>query len=130
MRCQSSLRRWKWLAAAGLVILPLFLLAVPALAPASELHFSLSAAWLIGATPDCEDVEPEPHPEAARGRLLARLGVDDWHAAGYRGRGVKIAILDTGFRGYRAHLGGALPAPVATHSFRGDPNLEAKDAQP
>src|SRR5262245_15461904 len=33
----------------------------------------------------------------ARDRHLARLGVDRWHAAGHRGRGVKVAILDSGF---------------------------------
>ena len=52
-----------------------------------------------------------------------------WHAAGYRGQGIKIAILDTGFRGYRAHLGHALPNHVTVHSFRSDGDLEAKDSQ-
>ncbi|MCI0463584.1 MAG: S8 family serine peptidase [Gemmataceae bacterium] len=60
---------------------------------------------------------------------LAQLGVARWHGAGYRGRGVKVAILDSGFRGYRDHLGHALPAQVATRSFRTDGNLEAKDSQ-
>jgi subtilisin family serine protease len=60
---------------------------------------------------------------------LARLGIDRWHAAGFRGRGVKVAILDTGFRGYRQFLGTALPAKVTVRSFRDDGNLEAKDSQ-
>jgi subtilisin family serine protease len=60
---------------------------------------------------------------------LARLGVDRWHAADDRGQGVKIAILDTGFRGYRAHLGQALPNEVTVRSFRTDGNLEAKDSR-
>src|SRR3954447_23786100 len=101
MRCQSSLRRWKGLAAAGLLTLPLFLPAVPGLAPAGEAvaedYFSFVAPGLIAATPDCGDVPPEPFPQAQRARLLARLGVDRWHAAGCRGRGIKIAILDSGF---------------------------------
>src|SRR5262245_42158137 len=42
-----------------------------------------------------------------RTQHLAGLGVDRWHALGYRGRGVKVAILDSGFRGYRGHLGQA-----------------------
>src|SRR5437879_8539825 len=109
MRCQSCTRRWKSLAAAGLLSTLLF----------------LPASWLVGATPDCGDVPPEPHPEAQRTRLLARLGVDRWHAAGYRGRGIKIALLDSGFRGYRIHLGAALPAQFLAHSFRGDPNPAA-----
>ena len=40
-------------------------------------------------------------------------GVDRWHAAGHRGRGVKVAVIDSGFRGYRSYLGTALPRPRA-----------------
>src|SRR5687767_12603216 len=47
-----------------------------------------------------------------RARLLTQLGVDRWHAAGHRGRGVKVAVIDSGFRGYRTFLGGALPRSV------------------
>src|SRR4051812_36321148 len=31
-----------------------------------------------------------------RAGLLARLGLERWHAAGYRGGGVTVAVLDTG----------------------------------
>jgi subtilisin family serine protease len=65
----------------------------------------------------------------ARQQHLAELGVLRWHAAGYRGQGVKIAVLDTGFRGYRSRLGTALPAQVLWHSFRDDGDLEAKDSE-
>jgi hypothetical protein len=71
-------------------------------------------------------------PSAAvqeRARHLARLGVDRWQGAGFRGKGVTIAILDTGFRGWRDHLGKALPAHVTVRSFRADGNLEARDSQ-
>jgi hypothetical protein len=61
--------------------------------------------------------------------LLSRLGVDRWHAAHQRGHGVKVAILDSGFHGYRDHLGRALPERVTVRSFRADGNLEAKDSQ-
>jgi hypothetical protein len=81
------------------------------------------------ATPDCGQPDPEPFPERQRALHLARLGVDRWRAAGFTGKGVKIAILDSGFRGYRAQLGKALPAEVTTRSFRADGNLEAKDSQ-
>jgi subtilisin family serine protease len=60
---------------------------------------------------------------------LSRVGADEWHAAGHSGRGLKVAILDTGFKGYRAALGKALPASVKVRSFRFDGNLEAKDSQ-
>src|SRR4051812_34820529 len=55
-------------------------------------------------------------------------GADAWHAAGVRGRGVKVAVLDTGFRGYRDHLGRELPATVKVKSFRHDADLEARDS--
>jgi subtilisin family serine protease len=60
---------------------------------------------------------------------LARLGVARWHQAGFRGQGVKVAVLDSGFRGYGDHLGKALPARVTVKSFRSDGNLEARDSQ-
>ena len=57
------------------------------------------------------------------------LGVDDWQEAGYGGKGVKILVLDTGFRGYRDYLGKSLPASVVARSARKDGNLEHKDSQ-
>jgi hypothetical protein len=48
---------------------------------------------------------------------------------GFRGQGAKIAILDSGFRGYREFLGKGLPVQVAVQSFRKDGNLEARDSQ-
>ncbi len=66
---------------------------------------------------------------AERVRILERLGVSAWHARGWRGRGMKVAILDSGFHGYREHLGKALPKSVSVRSFRFDGNLEAKDSQ-
>lgn len=69
--------------------------------------------------------------DAARARQehLAALGADRWHAAGIRGRETRLAILDTGFRGYRDYLGRGLPAQVKVRSFRRDGNLEARDSQ-
>lgn len=61
--------------------------------------------------------------------MLERLGVPAWHAQGWTGQGLKIAVLDSGFHGYQAHLGTALPRSVKTRSFRLDGNLEAKDSQ-
>lgn len=64
-----------------------------------------------------------------RNRHLSLLGVDRWHAAGSRGSGVKVAVLDTGFRNYKDFLGQVLPEKVAVRSFRKDGNLEARDSQ-
>lgn len=81
------------------------------------------------ATPESLPAAAEPFPARQRVRHCALLGVDRWHGDGFRGQGVKIAVLDSGFRGYRAHLGEALPARVTCQSFRLDGNLEAKDSQ-
>src|ERR1700722_16505616 len=69
------------------------------------------------------------NPAALRARLLDDMGVPAWHSKGWRGQGVKVAILDSGFRGYQTHLGEALPEHVTAQSFRIDGNLEAKDSQ-
>ncbi len=81
------------------------------------------------AAPENESGMTAALPARARARHLALLGVDRWHRNGYQGQGVKIAILDSGFRGYRDHLGQALPAQVTSQSFRFDGDLEAKDSQ-
>ena len=81
------------------------------------------------ATPDCGLASPLMFPAEERTRHMALLGVGRWHSAGCFGQGMKIAILDSGFRGYRAHLGKALPAHLDARSFRADGNLEAKDSQ-
>ena len=64
-----------------------------------------------------------------RGRELALLGVEPWHRASCLGGGIKVAVLDSGFRGYKKFLGDVLPANLQVHSFRHDGNLEAKDSQ-
>ncbi len=64
-----------------------------------------------------------------RAKHLTELGVDRWLSAGTRGSGIKVAILDTGLRGYKDHLGKSLPAKVTTHSFRKDGDLEDRDSQ-
>ncbi len=60
---------------------------------------------------------------------LAQMGADDWHRAGRRGKGVKVCVLDSGFRGYRNALGKVLPAAVTARSFRKDGKLEARPSQ-
>ena len=68
-------------------------------------------------------------PAQERRLHLANLGVPRWHEQGGRGQGIKIAILDSGFRDYRQYLGKGLPERVTVRSFRKDRNLEARDSQ-
>jgi subtilisin family serine protease len=71
----------------------------------------------------------DPGSEETVAEALARLGVPAWHRAGWKGQGIKIAILDSGFQGYHKALGSALPGTVQTRSFRQDRNLEARESQ-
>ncbi|MBN1146990.1 MAG: S8 family serine peptidase [Anaerolineales bacterium] len=48
---------------------------------------------------------------------LSMIAADEWHAAGYAGQGLKVAVLDGGFDGYRDLLGSDLPANVIVQSF-------------
>jgi subtilisin family serine protease len=90
---------------------------------------------LAGSLPsiDGRPLDPEAAALASihrdQANHLAFLGVDRWQLTGYRGQGIKIAILDTGFRGYRDYLGKTLPARVVTHCFRDDGNFEGKNSQ-
>lgn len=91
---------------------------------------SLSSA---PTTPVALGADAEKLAESAEARVrkqhLAGLGVTLSHEGGYRGQGVKVAVLDSGFRGYRSFLGRGLPERVQARSFRHDGNLEARDSQ-
>jgi subtilisin family serine protease len=96
----------------------------------------LMVLLLTGSSVRAGSIDSSPVPPASalsparlQEKHLAVLGVPAWHSAGFRGQGVKVAILDTGFRGYRALLGKALPEKVTARSFRTDGDLEARDSQ-
>jgi hypothetical protein len=113
---------------------------------ATALCLALSG-WVLLRTPEPDLFGQQPESESTRSgrrvgslwrRLTAsesarhaldRLGVSTWHAAGQRGRGLKVAVLDSGFSGYREALSKALPEKVMVRSFRLDGNLEARESQ-
>lgn len=72
-----------------------------------------------------EDVPlPEGSPEiTSEGVVLA--GAFDWHAAGLTGRGVKAAVIDTGFRGSASLLGTELPSSVLTKFYGSSSDVNA-----
>src|SRR5262245_48546666 len=84
--------------------------------------------WLLAVTFVTAAIATPPESLSLDG-AFARLGVDRWHSAGFRGQGVKIAVLDTGFRGYRGFYGSTLPSRALVRSFRLDGDMEAKDSQ-
>src|SRR5580704_11036000 len=65
-------------------------------------------------------------PAQDRDKIFTRLGITAWHQAGQRGRGIKVAVLDSGFHEYRALLGNA---SVRCHSFRADGNIDGLGSQ-
>lgn len=103
--------------------------------------------WLAASdAPSSQEPPPEPtlwnrvtrhtsyligrgEPDVTVASSLEKLGVPAWHKASVRGAGIKVAILDSGFRGYKKALGKALPKNVTVKSFRKDGNLEAKNSQ-
>ena len=67
-----------------------------------------SASLCEAATPDARSLAATVDAPQ-RAELLERLGVRAWHAHGWRGQGLKAAVLDSGFGGYKSHLGASLP---------------------
>ena len=65
-------------------------------------------------------------PAQDRDKIFGRLGITAWHQAGQRGRGIKVAVLDSGFRDYRALLGNA---GVSCRSFRANGNMDGQGSQ-
>lgn len=48
---------------------------------------------------------------------VLRSNANAWHAEGWRGQGVRIAVIDAGFQDYPARLGTELPANVSIRNF-------------
>jgi subtilisin family serine protease len=93
-------------------------------------------ALAFGTPPNVVRFDPVEQADAviatatASSRSLSTLtGASQWHTGGYRGQGLTVAVLDSGFRGWKQFLGGALPSDVTVKSFRHDGNFEAKDSQ-
>jgi subtilisin family serine protease len=69
-------------------------------------------------------LEPVPAAVESAGTLV--IGAPEWHRNGLTGRGVKVAILDTGFDGYLELLGQELPTDAIVKSFRSDGEISGR----
>ena len=68
-------------------------------------------------------LRPAPTTTVTEGVGLSRAA--EWHAAGARGQGLRIAVIDGGFQNYPALLGSDLPAQVTVKNFvDGQPDAE------
>ncbi|VTS03609.1 S8 family serine peptidase [Tuwongella immobilis] len=80
-------------------------------------------SWFLVAPSRAQQSTPK-HRNHDIPEWIDRLNVPDWHAKRFTGQGIRVAVLDSSFRGYRQHLGRELPQTVVTQSFRRDGNLE------
>ncbi|HSQ27806.1 MAG TPA: S8 family serine peptidase [Anaerolineales bacterium] len=60
---------------------------------------------------------------------LGMINTPVWHAAGFTGLGVKIGVLDLGFKHYRSLLGSDLPDTVTVRSFIAGVEMDQTDSE-
>ena len=78
----------------------------------------IGALDAIAAQDDVQYISRPAEPiSMATTEGLAVINGPAWHAAGFRGTGVKVAIIDGGFQGYPGLLGSELPATVTAKNF-------------
>jgi len=67
--------------------------------------------------------------DEVRSEGLDAIGVAPWHEIGLNGQGVRVGIIDSGFKDYADRLGSELPAEhgVSTRSFRPDGDIECSN---
>ncbi len=64
-------------------------------------------------------VPPKPEQGTVVSGGVAAHGVPSWHAAGFKGRGVKIGVIDASFKGFAGLMGSELPATVNARCYSG-----------
>ena len=60
--------------------------------------------------------EAVANQQAVSGAIAAH-GVQAWHDAGFKGKGVKIGVIDRGFAGMQEHVGTELPVPKGVRCY-------------
>lgn len=65
-----------------------------------------------------------PHKDVVN-EGFQRMEAQKLHALGAKGNGVKIAVLDSGFKDYQSRIGTELPSNLITRSFRADRDISA-----
>ena len=67
------------------------------------------------------DTVVPPRRQQTQSRVISQgvglHGADAWHNAGYRGNGVKVGIIDSGFEGFRRLQGSELPSNVTARCY-------------
>ena len=63
-------------------------------------------------------IPPTPNRGPTVSEGVAVHGADRWHGLGITGRGIKVGVIDGGFRGFRALMGSELPASVVARCYQ------------
>jgi len=91
----------------------------------------LSALLQLAELPEVRFIRAPILLQVTQGQVVSEgvrlINGNTWQQAGFSGRGVKVAIFDLGFKGYRQLLGTELPREVVVQSFRTDNDLEADE---
>ena len=88
-----------------------------------EAHVPLGLLGAASERPGVQRVDTviPPRPAQSRGNVISQgvglHGAEAWHDAGYRGQGVKVGIIDTGFEGFSQRRGGELPRRVTARCY-------------
>ena len=62
-------------------------------------------------------VPPQPAQSAVGSEAATAHGATAWHSAGFKGQGVRIGVIDTGFSGFRVLMGSELPSSVEARCY-------------
>jgi subtilisin family serine protease len=62
-------------------------------------------------------IQSEPMDDPIPGEGVPVTGADLWHEAGFTGQGIRVGVLDLGFKDYDQLLGRGLPESVVAMSF-------------
>lgn len=98
-----------------------------------QAQLPLQAVESLAARAEVEFIRLPFTPLVRQGSIVSEgleiTEADRWHAAGLKGQGVKVAILDAGFLGYERLLGRELPPKekVIVRSFRADGDIECRE---
>ena len=99
---------------------------IPAREPLEDEHFieaevPVSLLALASELPGVIVVKPIVPPQPAQfsvgGQGATAHGARAWHSAGYRGRGVKVGVIDLEFQGFGGLQGSELPSSVQARCY-------------
>ena len=105
---------WDWLEQSGASPRNIGIDYIEAYVPASLLP---SASEREGVVSVRTIVSPQPAQGTVVSEGVAAHGAPAWHAAGLKGQGVKIGVIDVGFKDFQSLMGTELPSTVEARCY-------------